>query len=81
MTFTFSRIFVLCSCFKTVGRPQPSSISRIPCSSSSWCHTTIDSGPSRSHFASVIFVVSQLFFSLRCDLSFSLLRPPTGTKA
>ncbi|KAG2286466.1 hypothetical protein Bca4012_032976 [Brassica carinata] len=62
MTFTFSRIFVLCSCFKTVGRPQPSSISRIPCSSSSWCHTTIDSGPSRSHFASVIFVVSQLFF-------------------
>ena len=63
--FRFSRIAVLCSCFKTAGGPQPSSISWLSCSSSSWCHTTIEPSPSRFHFASIIFVVSQLLFSRR----------------
>ncbi|KAL0655792.1 hypothetical protein Bca4012_076376 [Brassica carinata] len=63
IAFMSSRIVVLCSCFKTAGEPQPSSISKLLRSSSPRCQTMTESGPSRSHYSSILRVVSQLLFS------------------
>ncbi|KAF2533850.1 hypothetical protein F2Q70_00030127 [Brassica cretica] len=68
IAFMSSRVAVLCSCFKAADEPQPSSISKLMRLSSPQCQTMTESGPSRSHYSSIIRVVSQLLFS-RCGSS------------
>lgn len=67
---TLASLAVLCFCSENTSQPQPSSISKPPYLSSSWCLTVIESGLSGSQLDSILLIVSQLKLP-RCDSSSS----------
>lgn len=63
---TLASLDVLCFFSENASQPQPSSISKPPHLSSSWCLMVIESGFSGSQLDSILCIVSQLKLP-RCD--------------